>query len=187
MGNPTTFSTSDIYDLFMDYVRRYPESNFIPLSSITMKRLSGDLDRLYKMGFLKRRRSTRHIRQKSSFPFSRGFQYLYQVSKQGWQYSAYLQKDKGESQEGSADERFRAEMTDRMYQMFHRPLAEFVEGQVYPTSYNYRGRHNRFPREKYDELLLSLRQCKDELRRSQVEINRLREFVGRSSQQLHKP
>lgn len=182
----TTFSTRDVYNLFMDYVRMTSGDTLFPLRNITMKRLSGDLDRLYRMGFLNRRKTIREIRQKSPMPSNRGFQYLYKVSKQGWQYSAYLQKDNAESQAVSSEARMRADMIDRIHQQYPPALAEFVESRVFPASYDYRGRHNRFPRKKYDEILRSLERCRDELRRKEAEIEWMKAILSRAGYQYKR-
>jgi hypothetical protein len=56
----------------------------------SIKRLSNDLARLYKMSFLKRRRVKRQVTTNSGKVCNRGYCYEYQISKQGFSYLSYL-------------------------------------------------------------------------------------------------
>jgi len=59
-----------------------------------VKRISNDLNRLYKMSFLKRRRIKRKVTTQSGRACHRGFCYEYRISKQGLKYLDYLKRPK---------------------------------------------------------------------------------------------
>jgi len=180
-GQGTKFDTKGVSDALISaqfFPAKPPHHSLLP-KLYSPKRISGDLDRLYKMGFLSRERRPRLVSDKASTCF-RGFKYDYEISKQGWQYLEYLEKVREDPVSDAADRAFRAYNTDQMYKMLPESLAEELERIVYTQHYTDRGRHNRFPRLQRDKLLLSLEICQGKVLRKQAEIDRLREIVSRS-------
>jgi hypothetical protein len=62
------------------------------MKQVSTKRISNDLDRLYRMGLVNARRINRQIVTKKNKSCNKGYQYVYRVSKQGAQYWDYLVK-----------------------------------------------------------------------------------------------
>lgn len=58
--------------------------------AFSAKSISADLDRLYRMGLLKRKRTKRMFKNKKGESFGRGYQYQYELSAQGSKYASYL-------------------------------------------------------------------------------------------------
>jgi hypothetical protein len=76
-----------------------------PVASFEVKRISADLDRFYRMGFLKRRRAKRIITRPDGRTVTRGWKYDYAVTNQGWKYTRYLIPRILESKEDKLDEK----------------------------------------------------------------------------------
>lgn len=66
-----------------------PNSN-MRSKEINTKRISNDLDRLYRMRFLKRKRQKRRVVNKYGANVRKGFEYVYSISKQGKSYIYHL-------------------------------------------------------------------------------------------------
>jgi hypothetical protein len=60
----------------------------------TTKKISSDMDRLFRMGFLSRKRRKRRITTRNGKSCNRGFIYFYRFSKQGISYYSYLGRSK---------------------------------------------------------------------------------------------
>jgi hypothetical protein len=67
-----------------------PNSYLLNPKEINTKRISNDLDRLYRMRFLKRRRQKRMVVNKYGANVRKGFEYVYSISKQGKSYLYHL-------------------------------------------------------------------------------------------------
>ncbi|HEU4606258.1 MAG TPA: hypothetical protein VFS46_08490 [Nitrososphaera sp.] len=90
------------------------------LKQVSTKRISNDLDRLYRMRFLEAQRVKRKVITRSGKKCTRGYQYLYRISKQGLQYYGYLinpeqahlknEKDKSARLLGVSRRRIRADI-----------------------------------------------------------------------------
>jgi hypothetical protein len=65
-------------------------SRAYPPQAFSSKRISADLDRLYRMGLLKRKRVKRMFKSKKGKEFGRGYRYQYELSEQGSKYALYL-------------------------------------------------------------------------------------------------
>lgn len=75
-------------------------------SEVSTKSISNELRRLYSMGFLKRERIKRECETKSGKTCSRGYEYVYSISSQGWKYLEFLnnpERQDNESFVSSAD------------------------------------------------------------------------------------
>jgi hypothetical protein len=70
-----------------------------PVRAFEVKKISGDLDRLFRMGLLKRKRVKRLFRTKAGKPFGRGYMYMYKITRQGMRYGVYLAANYGVSRE----------------------------------------------------------------------------------------
>jgi hypothetical protein len=111
------------------------------------KRISGDLDRLYRMGFLNRKRVKRVVYPKGSIPCVRGFSYDYRISKQGWQYLDYLAKPRKE-QTSIIDNLLRKVITNDLNKRMPKPFVDLMEEGLFGSGHQDKGRHNRFPKRK---------------------------------------
>ena len=60
-----------------------------PLRSFSIKRISSELDKLYRMNFLRRRKTARKICVNGK-SFNRGYKYSYRISSQGSKYVTWL-------------------------------------------------------------------------------------------------
>lgn len=147
---------------------------------LTRKRLSGDLDRAYKMGLLRRKRVKRIIVPAKREPVVRGFEYEYEISRQGQQYLEFLARPRaGESR---APLKSFPDILDSIksniiaHQSGALP-AEMIDDAFGDKPFAYRGRHRRFPSDKYWELRGELEQCKRELARKDAEIAMLRRGI----------
>lgn len=77
-----------------------PMSKNYPQGAFSLKRISADLDRLYRMNLLKRKRISRlFFVNRFGKPFGRGFMYAYKLSAQGWKYAKYLAENLGVSRQ----------------------------------------------------------------------------------------
>lgn len=65
-------------------------SDKIPDKEIAPKRISNDLDRLYCMDLLKRKRRKRMVVDQYGNDVNKGFEYVYSLSSQGRKYHQYL-------------------------------------------------------------------------------------------------
>ena len=74
---------SDLYTNWLQSLALWKDEFSEPLS---IKRVSNDLGRLYRMSFLKRRRVSRVV----ASGYKRGYKYRYHISKQGSSYLEYL-------------------------------------------------------------------------------------------------
>jgi hypothetical protein len=68
----------------------YAAKNPGSMRKVSIKRISNDLDRLYRMGFLHAQRAKREITSRSGRRCNRGYKYKYRISRQGLQYHGYL-------------------------------------------------------------------------------------------------
>ena len=186
-GAGAIFDTKGVSEMLISaefFPAKPPHFSLLP-KLYSPKRISGDLDRLYRMGFLNRKRRLRLVSQRASTCF-RGFKYDYRISKQGWQYLKYLEKGRVDPRSAEVDERIRIHNTDQMHERLPEPLAEDVERIIYTQHYTDRGRHNRFPRLQRDELLLSLELCRNRVRRKQKQIEKLNDIIFRAGYQQEK-
>lgn len=153
---------------------RDPLSYSVKLST---KRISDDLDRLYRMKFLKRKRKKRRVTTKNGNICNRGYYYQYRVSKQGWQYVQYL--DNPAKAITSNESKIRFE--DLVAIM---ALQKRLPGQYKPNAYDLyfnsfggngdAGRYKRFPKREPKNLLLLFKRMVQELGRKDKEIEELR-------------
>lgn len=138
---------------FSDYliaslkVRPYIGDYQMFATTFSIKRVSGDLDRLYRMGFLSRRRVKRILNLRNSPPVNRGFSYLYKISKQGRQYLDYLSKPKTEDLPDPLD-MLREAMAKDMHRRLPEQFAEMLEEYMLKSPPRDRGRYKRFPVKK---------------------------------------
>ncbi|NJE00437.1 hypothetical protein [Thermococcus sp. JdF3] len=67
------------------------------LKRLGPKIISNDLGRLYRMGFLRRRKVSRDCKNKKGKTYPCGYKYLYRINQQGWDYLNHLAKEKNKS------------------------------------------------------------------------------------------
>jgi hypothetical protein len=151
----------------------------------SVKRISGDLDRLYKMGFLTRRRIKRMVYPKCSPQVYRGFTYVYKISKQGWQYLDYLHdlgnpKEKEKPADGR--ELFLNPLADDVHSRWPDVAADKIEEGLFLHHFEDRGRHKRFPSGKYRKLANALEDCSRRLDRERREVERLKKMLNQKQQ-----
>lgn len=150
------------------------------------KLISNDLNRLYRMGFLTRRRVKREVQTRVGKSCNRGYKYLYNISKQGKSYTAYLETPKpfrllveGERRRASFYLEDFANPLLLKLKSYLRNDQEYrqrvIDGIIKPMQLtpmlNARGRYNRFP-QKIDLELLSkclISQENNETIKSQIE------------------
>lgn len=137
------------------------------------KRISGDLDRLYRMGFLKRKRIKRIVNRINSPSIARGFTYVYTISKQGWQYLQYMSNPKLNEQVDPSEWLLR-DIADHMHKTYPEWIANFMEKDLFKSHHEDSGRYNRFPSKTNTELSEALAQCRRSLARKEREIESLR-------------
>jgi hypothetical protein len=131
-----------------------------PPKFFEVKKISGDLDRLFRMGLLKRKRQIRYFQRKDGKSFGRGYKYLYKITRQGWRYATYLLENidlppedrprKGKKRWDLLDEAMVASLKSKLPEE-KRPVFEYLckyvsddEGQT---------PNNRFPRRIDTKLL----------------------------------
>jgi len=141
------------------------------------KRISGDLDRLYRMGLLKRKRIPRIVYPKDSPPSRKGFMYGYEITRQGWQYLEYLQKPKSTDPATYVEQQVQKMMSDHIHFVFPGTLADIAEEDLLESKHEDRGRYNRFPSKRYRDLAAALMKCQDRLRRTEQENKMLRNML----------
>ncbi|HEV8387135.1 MAG TPA: hypothetical protein VGQ03_05895 [Nitrososphaera sp.] len=164
------------------------------LRKFSTKRISGDLDRLYRMGFVRRRRVRRKVISRTGIPVFRGFEYRYVINKQGWQYLQYLAKPKVVEKKSIVDQ-IQDGIQERLIEHAHNTMpalhAYFLEEIVTETladkPFEDRGRHKRFPTEKYRWLFNELVNCRREVTRKDREIERLKKSVDRLVRRHKRP
>lgn len=144
----------------------------------SIKRISGDLDRLYRMGFLKRKRTKRIIFVKNRPPITRGFCYLYSISAQGSKYLEFLSKPKTQPHLDQS-EPLQAEIAHGMHQRLPESVADFLEPVLYESRSETRGSDNRFLGASRRELLEDLAACRRKLARKEKEIEALKKIKVR--------
>jgi hypothetical protein len=84
----TEFDAKNVSARIIQYLRQtYGPQIFAKFS---VKRISRDLDGLYKMGFLGARRVKRQVSTKNGTKCYRGYNYIYHVTTQGKRYYNYL-------------------------------------------------------------------------------------------------
>lgn len=123
------------------------------LSKFSVKRISRDLDRLYKMEFLGARRVKREVYTKRGTKCHRGYKYMYHVTAQGRQYYNYLlnpaearQRNRQRMYQISYNVQRALGMPPKIIGRFPPELAD-VDGlyrEIQARSSN-AGRYNRFP------------------------------------------
>jgi hypothetical protein len=79
----TEFSARELFLFLLIKQRKFEEKKHL----LTVKSISNDLGRLYRMQLLKRRRVKRAV---ASAKYNRGYMYLYKLSSQGKSYAEYL-------------------------------------------------------------------------------------------------
>ncbi len=146
-GKSAILNTNEISQRLLDLLERRGDTEAYNLfsSQFSIKRVSGDLDRLFRMGFLGRKRVKRIIYPKGSLPFVRGFAYDYYISKQGWQYLDYLANPRKEQTDPIDDLLHRAVARD-LHAKTPKLVVDFMEEMLFQARFQNKGRHNRFPR-----------------------------------------
>lgn len=84
-----------------------PLSRPYPAPAFEVRRISGYLDKLFRMGLLKRRRVKRGFRTKAGKLFGRGYIYEYKLSPQGLRYAEYLEGNIGVPREERKKKRYK--------------------------------------------------------------------------------
>lgn len=83
-----------------------PLSRPYPQDAFGVKRISGDLDKLFRMRLLKRKRVKRLFRSSKGTVFGRGYMYLYKIPGNGMKYAFHLAGNRDLSREERRAERF---------------------------------------------------------------------------------
>lgn len=179
-GPSAQFSTKELSDKLSKFLakrRDFDNDHFFYTRQFSTKRVSGDLDRLYRMGFLNRKRARRVLFSEKPLGRLRGFMYVYRVSAQGWQYIDYMRKPE-RGKRPTVEDVTLGLIADDMHRMLPHPIAEFLEEGLISKNYQDSGRHNRFPNKKYNELSVALQLCRNELRRKEEEIEKLMKMLS---------
>jgi|GEM_PF-2036940 hypothetical protein len=191
-GPSASITSREWSDEIMSGLRNSPDyGNLVLHKRFSTKRLSGDLDRLYRMGLISRKRIKRIIHSRNSRPVMRGFAYRYSISKQGWQYLEHLSrggKTHSEPIQDAADLLARDAAIDT-YRRLPEALADEPAKILIKKQFTDRGRHLRFPTGKYRDLFEELELCHVKLAAKDKEIERLRKAlaqeVSRSTAPVH--
>ena len=141
----------------------------------TVKAMSGYLDRLFKMGFLRRRSVARVVTTRSGKKCNRGFKYVYSFSRQGLRYLEHMTNPKQARAlygQTPADiystERLREILPDNLKHDAARINFAMFRG------FNGGGRYRRFPLKEHPILAMLVSRYEKELRQKDEEILRLR-------------
>lgn len=84
----------------------FPLSRSYAPDALGVKRISGELDKLFRMRLLKRKRVKRLFMCSKGTMFGRGYKYLYKITQNGMKYALYLVGKRGLSRGERRAERF---------------------------------------------------------------------------------
>ena len=93
------FTTREIYKILVKYAKHLKGTTLKDYEVPSKKVISNELYRLYKMGFLTRKKIRRSVRTKTGKRAYRGYQYCYSISSSGWNYLGYLKRIDEEDKE----------------------------------------------------------------------------------------
>jgi len=103
------FNSGSVQVALLQALARSPKLDLNSLKMASSKRVSNDLGRLYRMGFLRRRAAVRRVRTRTGKTCNRGREWSYSISRQGWSYLVHMSDDKLKRLERRIDERFEDE------------------------------------------------------------------------------
>src|SRR5262245_57885106 len=84
------FDSIHISNLFKTMRSSFTMGREYPPRAFEVKSISADLNRLYRMGLLKRKMTKRIFRTKEGKVFGRGRKYIYRLKKRSTNYAIYL-------------------------------------------------------------------------------------------------
>ena len=190
----STLTAREMSDVLSANLRGSDTTQRELLRMFSTKRISGDLDRLYRMGLVRRKRVRRRVISRRGIPVFRGFEYRYVISKQGSQYVKYITKPKVAGKKSILDQ-IQDGIQERLIEHAHDTMpalhANFLEETLTEVfagkPFEDRGRHKRFPTEKYRWLFNKLVKCRRDLARKEREIERLKKSVVSLAGGLKRP
>ena len=104
------FDSKTVSEIFTKHasmnVMPIPLSRSYPQNAFGVKRISGDLDKLFRMRLLKRKRVKRLFRSSKGTVFGRGYMYLYKIPTNGMKYAFHLAGKRDLSREERRNQRF---------------------------------------------------------------------------------
>lgn len=153
------FDSKILSEFIRKYLQRYGYAHLIEKFSI--KRISSDLDRLHRMGFLAARRVKRQVMTKTGIRCNKGYNYMYSITSQGRQYYNYLlnpeeayRRNKTKIRQKQEDSQALLGITPSLTR-FPPELADveelYKENQARSTK---AGRFNRFPNINGDSIIM---------------------------------
>ena len=148
----------------------------------SVKRVSNDLNRLYRMGFLNRKRQKRQVPIGGGKLCFRGYKYMYRISKQGRQYLDYLNNPQPMPRPavytpGRFEDLVLIEHLRNQLPFEEKKYAEEIYGAMF-DSYVPVGRYKRFPRKNAGSgLVILLKHYRDKLTEAEEIITSLKEKV----------
>lgn len=109
------FDSRSISGMFMDSMIKQGKLDPLLLKKLSIKMISNDLGRLWKMGFLKRTLVKRRCETSQGKKCFRGREYKYSISKHGWSYLRYLNEKTDWLQRHLEEKYWLADMLIRRY------------------------------------------------------------------------